>query len=196
MSDTLDPIVEQIIASEQLEALEAKTEGTASYVMYENHQGNRNTVELVSMITGEPREVLRIDAPRVMRKRIPGTKDPAFWMEGLPGTPPAYKSGELMCLLHPDHPNREWIDSVGLAGRTCNMMDTTKYNRADFQSTYDMEAHMRRAHQREFSIYNDALARQERAEEKEWRQAQLGLTEGLVEATKQARAPRKTKKDE
>src|SRR5690554_5423069 len=58
-------------------------------------------VTVYSTIDGEPREILRIDAERVLgKRRSDGT--PAFWMPGLPGDRPPYFQGFIKCMLHPE----------------------------------------------------------------------------------------------
>ncbi len=120
-------------------------------------------VRVYSMIDGEPRDILAIDAQRVMRKRLPDGR-PAFWMEGMAGEAPPYRKGIIKCFLHPEFDekggpagfDRTWLDSIGLFGRSCNMSDITKPNKADFRSIFDRDAHMRRAHPTEMRIITEA----------------------------------------
>ena len=158
-------------------------------------------ITLYSMIDGEPRPILAIDAQRVLQKRLPDGR-PAFWMEGMIGSPPAYKRGNVMCYLHPqfsevDGPagfDRAWIDSIGLSGRECNMSDVSKPNKADFRSVFDRDAHMRRAHRDELRIIIEAQARRREMiaadERRQDREAMLTLARaGMQQAPAVAWAP-------
>lgn len=121
-----------------------------------------------SMIDGAPRPINNLHLARVMDKRLPDGR-PAFWMEGMPGSPPEYKLGDLKCFMHPefeenDGPwgiDRAFIESVGLVGRTCNMSDTSRNNRGDFQSVFQRTAHERSKHPMEYETVREALERRE-----------------------------------
>lgn len=151
---------------------------------------------IYSMIDGEPRDVLRIDAERVLKKRLQDGR-PAFWAEGMSGNPPEYKRGSVKCFMHPefdekDGPaeiDRAWIDSIGLTGRTCNMSDVTKPNKADFRSVYDRDAHMRRAHRDELRIIEAAKDRAQRQREAEDRRLDREAMLALAQSSVQARQP-------
>lgn len=128
-----------------------------------------NTDEVVTIYPtsgvdmGRPRQILKNDARRVLLKRING--EPAFWMEGMAGSKPVPFSGTISCYMHPefnekDGPagfDRAWLDSIGLAGRTCNMSDPSKNNKADFKSPYERDEHVRTKHRREWAIIQSSV---------------------------------------
>ena len=72
--------------------------------------------------------------------------------------------GELMCLLHPDHPNREHYDSIGLKGITCFEEGGGKTN---IPSEFHVGRHMRRHPDARALIQKDDEKR-ERLEEREF----------------------------
>lgn len=123
-------------------------------------------VTVFSTIDGEPRDILRIDAERVLAKRLPDGKA-AFWFPGLPGTAPTYVKGEIKCFLSPDFDeldgpagfDRTWLDSIGLRGRTCNMMAPDKGNQK-FRTLYDRDDHAQKKHRNEWRVIQAALTKQ------------------------------------
>ena len=143
-------------------------------------------VTLYSTTTGEPHEILLNDAPRVLRKRRrDGSR--AFWAEEMPGERPLRVVGTVQCMLHPDFDetdgaagfDRKFIDDIGLAGRTCNMMAPDKANRGDFKSVYERDDHMAKKHRREWrtieAAQEQADAARDRAERRETTDAMLAL---------------------
>jgi len=140
-------------------------------------------VVIFSMLDGTSREVLKIDARRVLQKTVGGK--PAFWIEGMPGKPPKVSQGDIMCFLHPEFKDdglgvdREWVDSLGLSGRTCNMMQPDKHSRADFKGVFDRDDHMLHRHPREWGVIQGGLTRREQAvakgSDEAFRQALLAL---------------------
>lgn len=153
------------------------------------------TVTVISMIDGEPRTILANDFERAMLKRLPDGR-PSFWIEGMPGDPPPTPTaGVLRCFLYPEYEDdqnrgfdRAFVDSIGLAGRTCNMGNTAANNRADFKTTFQRDAHERGRHRDERATLDAALAERERLTEREERRqdraAMLALSGGTPEAGK------------
>lgn len=113
---------------------------------------------------GEPREILKNDARRVLLKRLPNGQ-PAFWMEGMSGTKPSAFKGTISCYMHPDFDetkgpagfDRAWVESIGLGGRTCNMSDPSKNNKADFKSPFERDEHVRTKHRREWATIQSSI---------------------------------------
>lgn len=137
-----------------------------------------NTDEKVTIFStqnGEPRQILKIDAKRVLNKRLSDGR-PAFWMEGMPGKPPVYAKGTIACYLDPnfdesDGPagfDRAWLDKIGLEGRTCNMMAPDKNNQK-FRSVFDRDDHAAKKHRNEWKIIQDAIEKKRLATEAEER---------------------------
>lgn len=125
-------------------------------------------VTVYSTVDGEPHQILRLDARRALIKRVPGTRQPAFWIPEQGGEAPHRISrGDIKCYLDPefdeseqfDGVNREWIDSIGLRGRTCNMMDTSKNNQR-FTSQFERNQHMQRKHPKEWATIQEEKTRQ------------------------------------
>lgn len=56
--------------------------------------------------------------------------------------------GEVLCLLHPDHPDRPYLDTIGLRNKFC-------YS-AHIASEFDLEGHMAHRHSTEWKIMERA----------------------------------------
>ena len=61
---------------------------------------------------------------------------------------------KFMCLLHPDHADRERYDAMGLQGRYCFGAD--RGGNAGIPSPYDVERHMMRRHPGEWALIQRA----------------------------------------
>ena len=117
-----------------------------------------------SMQDGSESHVLKHKLNEVLRKRnLDGS--PKFWIPGMPDKPPEQKRGVLLCQLHQDHDDREWLDSIGLTGRNCR--------KATLMSEFDVETHMLNRHRQESALIQTALERRKRDEERELQQLQL-----------------------
>lgn len=85
-----------------------------------------------------------------------------------PLTPP--KRGMLKCMLHPDSPNRQHYDEMGLA--TCR--------KANITSPYQVQRHMQKRHKMEYETIKEEIARKEKAEEKADKAKDRKLQEALL----------------
>lgn len=144
-------------------------------------QMTSNTDEKITVwevMTGEKKDILKIDARRVLRKRLSDGRL-AHWIPDFGGDPPARNMGTIKCYLHPefdelDGPskmNRDFIDSIGLLGLFCNTGDPSNSNRGDFTSTLQRDRHMRFRHRDEWQVIQDARATAERDAEARERRA-------------------------
>lgn len=144
-------------------------------------QMTSNTDEKIvvwEVMTGEKKEILKIDARRVLRKKLPDGRL-AHWIPDFGGEPPARKTGTLKCYLHPEFDeldgiskmDRAFIDGIGLEGHYCNTGDPSNNNRADFSSALQRDRHMRFRHRDEWQVIQDARATAEREAEARERRA-------------------------
>ena len=140
-----------------------------------------------STIDGMPHDILKIDARRVLLKKLPDGK-PAFWMKGMSGEKPKAFTGSVQCYMHPDFNendgpagfDRKWIDSIGLGGRTCNMSAPDKNNRADFKSPFERDEHVRTKHRREWAIIQSSIEAKRRQDELDERRADRQAMQALA----------------
>lgn len=137
-----------------------------------------------STTDGEPHLILKIDARRVLSKRLRDGRY-AFWIPEMGGEAPKRIRGDVRCYLDPEFDesaisgmNAEWVNSIGLAGRVCNMGDPSK-NIQRFKSAYDRDVHARTKHRVEWATIQEARerARQEKSDRdaREMREAMLAL---------------------
>jgi hypothetical protein len=95
----------------------------------------------------------------------------------------APKRGQLKCLLHPDSPNRQHYDEMGLA--VCKKSNIT--------SPYQVIRHMQKRHKVEYGTIKEEEARlekqRERAERQEDRKLQAELLKGVSKPASTEEAP-------
>lgn len=118
--------------------------------------------------TGEPREILVNMLAKTLRKRKDGK--PVFSI-----TPVAKQPfvGSTLCWLHPDHPNREEYDRMGLRDRTCMS--------GKIPSEYDAGEHMRKRHRAEYRLITETQASQRDEETRDFQRQQMELLRQLAE---------------
>ncbi len=118
--------------------------------------------------TGEPREILVNMLAKTLRKKSNGK--PVFSM-----TPPDKKPflGNVLCWLHPDHPDREEFDAMGLQGRTCP--------KSTISSDYEAGQHMQHRHRREYQVITDYRESQRDEEMRNFQRQQMELLQKLAE---------------
>ena len=92
--------------------------------------------------------------------------------------------GTYKCQLHPEHPDREWLDSIGLAGIEC-----TKDN---IPTVWQVREHARKKHNSALEAIKEAEARREREEDRE---AQRVMREAM-QALAAQNAPRRRRGEE
>jgi hypothetical protein len=123
---------------------------------------NTDVVTIYDRKTGEPSQCLRYMLPRVLRKKKEdGTR--AFQVED-PGFRP--QRNTFKCLLHPDSPNREHYDELGLP--TCP--------KDNIRNQYEVERHMQKRHKVEWATIERERERREKQEEREF---QRNLFQGI-----------------
>lgn len=117
-------------------------------------------VTLYHTQTGEARTILVNMLRHTLSKKLSDGR-PAFSM-----TPTVeFKLGVTKCWLHPEHEDREWLDSIGLGGIECQS--------GHLRDGFNAEMHMMRKHSQEHRVIRDARDRQEREEERAFRRAMM-----------------------
>jgi hypothetical protein len=109
-------------------------------------------VRIYNRETGVPSDVLTDQLKSHLKKRFPSghhlSGQLVFSLQPTVDPP----MGMVMCLLHPDHPDRPYLDSVGLKGKFC-------YSE-HIASEFDLEGHMRHRHSKEWAVIERAQKRQ------------------------------------
>lgn len=119
--------------------------------------------------TGVPSDVLTDQLKAHLKKRFPKGHHMAgqlvFSLQPTVEAP----YGEVLCMLHPEHPDRAYFDSIGLRGKFCHS--------AHIMSEFDLEGHMRHRHSKEWGIIERAA---QQAHDDEGRQLLRQQTELLA----------------
>lgn len=152
-----------------------------------NMAGFSSTTDTEAIIystdTGEPRFIPATYLRKTLSKKRGGR--PAFVagdpQTGLPISPvPEYVQGKHMCFLHPDHPERDVLEEMGI-GRdvVCGSNETTPA--AKIPTEFALRMHESRRHPISYAIREEYLKRRRedeaRNEQREYTQAILKLAE-------------------
>jgi len=188
---------DNVIAEAAANAIaESATSGTLDKVIVNNDEysmeytgstnDGRDADELVSvwsLLDGTESRVLKHKLGEVLRKRtLTGAQ--VFWVPGMPGKPPKAEAGsELLCLLHPDNAEREWLNDIGLVAQTCR--------KSNLRSEFDLQNHMLHRHQQEFSLIETAREQEARQQQDELVRLQI---EAMTGAAKSETSPPRKKR--
>lgn len=125
--------------------------------------------------TGVSSDILNSRLKDTLKRRYPRDHPMAgrtvFLLKPLVDAP----QGNVLCLLHPEHPRRAYLDTIGLRNKFC-------YS-AHIASEYDLDGHMRHRHSKEWAIME--RARQD-DKDQEGRQLLRQQTELLARMSGQA----------
>lgn len=140
--------------------------GDGAHLILESTAG---LIPIYSRDTGDVSMALTDRLKALLKKRFP----PEHHMAGqlvfsLSPTVEPFR-GQIKCLLHPDHPDRAYLDSVGLRGKYCPANHIA--------SEFDLESHMQHKHHREWATIQ---RQREREREDEGRQLLRQQTELLA----------------
>lgn len=141
---------------------------------------DREKVTIYNTMTGQPSQTLIYMVSKKLTQPRPDGKP---WWTLNKAAAPEWVTGTMLCLLHPDHPDRELWDRIGLRGRTCQ--PTTGKHKANIDSDFALEDHMRAKHKREWAIIEAHREREERDAERDW---QRQLMERLAGAQPRGKA--------
>ena len=124
-------------------------------------------VRLYNRETGVSSDVLTDQLKMHLKKRFPANHPMAHQLVySIHPTVEPFK-GDVICMLHPKHPDRAYLDSIGLRGKFC-------YS-AHIASEFDLDGHMRHRHSKEWAIIERArsLEREDEGRELLRQQTQL-----------------------
>lgn len=123
-----------------LKEIGAEGSMTDAYKVDKERDGSYMTV--YSTVDGTPSTVLKTMVPKMMRKRLPRIPEvprEKWGQLAFSLTPTEVPNRmRLMCDLHPDSARRDWLDTIGLAGRLCS--------KENLVSPYEVERHRRIYH--------------------------------------------------
>lgn len=121
---------------------------------------DRGRITIYDTITGEASEILVTMLQMNLRKRRPdGSR--VFTTEKPDFEP---NRGTLKCLLHPEGPDREYYDSLGLP--TCQKSNLT--------SPFQVRRHMEKRHRVEWGTIEEDRKAKEKQEERDFQRSLMG----------------------
>lgn len=98
------------------------------------------------------------------------------------GFPRLVNPGARKCLLHPEHPDREWLDGIGLAGKFCmNPTGGKPGGKENIPNEYEQRLHMERSHRQEWKTIQEAKVERDRQEDRALQRAQMEAMTTLAE---------------
>ena len=134
-------------------------------------------VWVYSTENGEPREILVNMLAKTLKKKRFGK--PAFSL-----TPTVeYRTGNKLCMLHPDHPDRELFVSLGVT-KICGEGTTAPAGK--LASDLDVRTHMEHRHRREWLTIQEHFAQVEKQDD---RDRQDRLAEAMLAAVQSRSEP-------
>lgn len=136
---------------------------------------NKQKVAIYDTETGEERLIPAMYLKATMKKKRTVTladgsakvidafvpQDPET---GQPYSPvPEYQVGNLKCFLHPQHPDREWLTTIGL-GMEIVCGDNQTRPAGSFRSTFQRDYHEKKKHPISWGIRETAITQQKERE--------------------------------
>lgn len=163
-SAQIDSIMRSLTGSASVETIDGASESIPMTGLTakgtETGADGSQKVTVYSTIDGRPSEVFLPQLKGALTMKIPGTNRPAHWHPAQGGEQPKQApAGTIMCRLHPDSPEREWVDSVGLAGIYCNPLEPAR-SRANLPNMLDRRRHESIYHKSAFLVMDEAEKRQ------------------------------------
>lgn len=154
---------------------------------------------IVHKLTGEQRPIPRTYLAQTMKQRYRdgGRVFEAMYQDEQTGewrvTGPvaAWKTGTYMCFLHPEHPDRELLEEIGI-GREIVCGDHETAPAAHIASALDLKEHERLVHPVSWGIRAEAQERREREDEREERRHDREAMLMMAQATRDAARARET----
>jgi len=113
--------------------------------------------------TGEQSKVNR----NMLRSKLQMTRPDGSFVFSLKQTVTPIR-GTFKCLLHPEQPEREYYDTIGLP--TCRKDNLT--------SIFQVERHMQKRHQQEWATIKAERDRKEKQEDRDFQRSLLGAAKG------------------
>ena len=122
--------------------------------------------------TGEPRDIPLTMLAKTLAKKRDGR--PAFSLAPVR----EFVRGNVMCYLHPDHPDYPELAKIGLGGKVCGGGETNPA--AHLASEFDRDLHMQHRHSREWAVLKEHRARMEREEDRRLRREEIEAMKSMA----------------
>ena len=159
---------------------EIGAEGQMSKAYKVNPERDGSYLTLYSTIDGTESNVLRTMVPKLIRKRFPRIPEvpPEKWGAlafSLQPPADAVSYQKLLCDLHPKNAKREWLDEIGLAGRSCQ--------KANLRNAFEVARHRRAYHHDEDGTITAAEQRELAQETRDYQKSIAQILAGQARAS-------------
>lgn len=151
---------EQLRRGRDLAEMDSELKAEKDGLLFMEVSKREPPITLYAMSDGEPIEMSRAIAEMAIKKKYKGG---GFMFTNDPAEAPVYKLGEVKCFLHPDSPERELLNEVGMQSKVCHS--------EHLASPYSKRIHAQRRHKDEWAAFTEyrndvkeraAIERQER----------------------------------
>lgn len=149
--------VEQLNKRFSKPTLQTNTDGLPAMAVTRTHDG---MITIFATDTGMPSTIMRYMLPNALKKTREDGKA-AFSLH----QQVVYHTGQVLCMLNPEHPLRPLLNSIGLRYRTCR--------KKTIASEGDLRFHMQHRHKQEWEIYQVHIKDEETRLQRELMEAQL-----------------------
>ncbi len=136
---------------------------------------------LYSMVDGTRVEVPEFVGKEAIKKRVQLRGKTFYAWTDSEEKAPKYIKGKVLCFLHPDAPEREMLDELGIP---------PKCEANELRNLGAKRIHGQRLHKGDWDAYQEALGLQR---DKEWRDGQKAQTEATLELARAAVAAKPEK---
>lgn len=155
-------------------------------IIFKDTSPSRRRVTFYSTIDGEKINIPEYMMESVMRKR---RDDGEFMFTSDPAKAPTRKPGTIKCFLHPDSPDREILNEIGLAASHCPANT--------LGNLYSKRIHALHRHRQEWAMYQEHLetGRRELAEHQQREQTAAMLALAGRAAEEEKRGPGRPRKE-
>lgn len=126
--------------------------GSAEYVViYDVNTGETSRTRAETVVS----RLMPDKSGKIRFTETPKNKAWKYRYDPITDMPVLIKPGR-MCLLHPDHPNREWYDEIGLADRYCDPENGRHCT--NLPNEFEVRQHMAFKHRQEWAVIQGAEA--------------------------------------
>ncbi len=153
-------------------------------ILFQDTSPPRPLTVLYATLDGEPVVMTRKRARLMLNRKLPDGRY-MFVAPNKDGSKPSeipeYRLGSVKCFMHSESDEREVLDSLGMAGKTCS--------KEFLANIYAKRIHEQKSHKRERTMYQGYLDDKKEAAAIERQDKQYTATMAMAQAVADTRAP-------
>ena len=153
----------------QISELTAEDQGE---VLFLEISPGRNPVTLYRTDTGEPKTFPQYMVNALLEKRLP---DDRYAFTSDQDSVPTFQQGQVKCFLHPESPERDIVEELGMGGINCPA--------AHLRSAQSKRIHALHRHSQEWAAYQEHINEQRRVETESRQEQQLEATLAIAKSS-------------